>query len=364
MTTLKTGVRRFVASRQFVGRASSIGMPVAAIALSFLIGALVIAWSGKDPFQAYYYLLRGAFGGRREIATTLVKSIPLMLTGLSITIAFRCGIWNVGAEGQLHLGAISAAWAGSALRLPAAIHIPLSLLISGLGGLLWALIPALLKVKRGFNEIITTILFSYIGISFTSYLIGGPLHGPGWARQTETVSETARLPILVRGTNLNAGLLLAIVIAIAMQFLFERTTFGYELRAVGLNRKAARAAGIRVGWVILSVFLISGALSGLAGAAELLGYQHRLVEGFSPGYGWDGMAVSLLGAMNPIGTLAAAIFFGGLRAGANSMQVGSGLTLSVIQLIQGLAIVFTLAGTVVRLYSPRSELATSEANAN
>ncbi len=330
-------------------------IPILSVFLSFLVGAIVILWSGKNPLLAYSFLLQGAFGGEKEIATSLAKSIPLLFTGLGMTLAFRGGVWNIGGEGQLQLGAICAVIVGTMVSLPPVLHVTLAVLASAAGGLLWALLPAILKIKRNFNVVITTILFSYIGVLLTSYLIGGPLRQAGWGRQTDPVAETARLPILVPGTSLHAGILIGIACVIGVYILLSRTTVGYQIRAVGLNARAARAAGIKTNRITLLVFLVSGALAGLAGSAELLGYQYRLVEGFSPGYGWDGMAVSLLGNMNPFGTLLAAIFFGALRAGANTMQVGVGIPLSMNQLLQGLTVLFTLAGTVIHIYSKKGE---------
>jgi simple sugar transport system permease protein len=345
--TLKS-IRASRAGAEVSRRLLDVLIPLLSIVLSFLVGAVVILWSGGDPVLAYGVLVEGALGGGKQIAMTLAKSIPFLFTGLAMTLAFRGGVWNIGAEGQLQVAAIFSVLAGTRLELPPVAHVTVALLAGIVGGALWALLPALLKTYRNFNVVITTVLFSYIGVGLTDYLVGGPLKQVGFVRQTDPILPSAWLPNLVPGTNLHAGFILGVVFVVLVYVLLSQTTLGYQIRAVGFNERAAKAAGIKIERVSILVFLLSGALAGLAGTNEVIGYNHVLVANFSPGYGWDGIAVSLLGGMNPFGTLLAAIFFGALRVGGNAMQVVVGMPGSVIQLLQGLTVLFTLAGVTIR----------------
>ncbi len=349
---MKSGMlRRLEGLRSIgLGQVFSWTLPIWAVLVAFLVGSVIIAGAGANPIQAYAALFRGAVGNRGLVATTLVKSIPLMLAGLSVVLAFRASVFNIGGEGQIYMGALFAVWGGTALHLPAGVHLVVVLALGMAGGFLWSAIPGYLKAARGFNEVIVTIFMNYIAIALISYLVHGPMRESGWNYQTRTVDETARLPIILPNTSLHLGLVLALVAAVAVYLLLFHTTLGYRLRMVGHNAEAARYAGVKVTRITVLAMALSGALAGLAGAVELTGVQFRLLEGFSPGWGFDAIAVALVGQLHPAGVLLAALFFGGLRTGANSMQTAVGLPVVVVQVIQGLTVLFMMVGTAVQHY--------------
>ena len=332
------------------GQMFSWTLPIWAVLIAFLVGSIVIAGAGANPIQAYTALFRGAVGNQGLVATTLVKSVPLMLAGLSVVLAFRASVFNIGGEGQIYMGALFAVWAGTTLHLPAAVHILVALVMGMVGGFLWSAIPGYLKATRGFNEVVVTIFMNYIAIAIVSYLVHGPMRESGWNYQSRAVAETARLPIILPNTSLHLGLVLALIAAAAVYLLLFHTALGYRLRMVGYNAEAARYAGVKVTRITVLAMALSGALAGLAGAVELTGVQFRLLEGFSPGWGFDAIAVALVGQLHPAGVLVAALFFGALRTGANSMQTAVGLPVVVVQVIQGLTVLFMMVGTAVQHY--------------
>ena len=325
-------------------------MPVWAVLIAFLVGSLVIVGAGADPVRAYLALIQGAIGNEGLIATTLVKSVPLMLTGLAVAVAFRSGVFNIGAEGQIYMGAVFSVWAATALQLPAVVHLVVALAFGMLGGFLWAAIPGYLKASRGFNEVVVTIFMNYIAIGLVDYLVQGPLREPGWNYQSRLVPATARLPNILPGTDLHFGLILALIAAGLVYVLLFHTTLGFRLRMVGANPEAARYAGVKVKRMTVLAMALSGALAGLAGAVEILGVQFRLLSGFSPGWGFDAIAVALVGQLHPLGLLLAALFFAALRTGANSMQTAVGLPVVVVYVIQGLTVLFMMVGTAIQHY--------------
>jgi ABC-type uncharacterized transport system permease subunit len=326
-------------------RALNILLPVIAILASFLVGSVLLLLLGVSPIEAYTALLKGAFGNQRLITTSIIKSIPLIFTGLAVTLAYRGGVFNIGAEGQLYFGALFAVWAGTVLVLPYPWHLIVVLLFGILGGMIWGAIPGYLKATRDMNEIIVTILMNYIAIFTVSYFVHGPLKEEGWNTQTNPVAQTAELPLIWAGTRLHAGLYLALACVVIVYFILFHTTLGYRIRMVGTNKDAARFAGIKTTRIMALAMALSGALAGLAGSVELLGVQHRLIDNFSPGWGFDGIAVALVGRLNPIGALLAAFFFGALRNGANSMQTAVRIDVVVVFVLQGLAIIFLIAGS-------------------
>ena len=333
-----------------LGQVFSWTLPIWAVLIAFLVGSIVIAGAGADPLRAYTALFRGAVGNRGLVATTLVKSIPLMLAGLSVVLAFRAGVFNIGGEGQIYMGALFAVLGGTALHLPAGVHLVVVLALGMVGGFLWSAIPGYLKAARGFNEVIVTIFMNYIAVAIVSYLVHGPMRESGWNYQSRAMDETARLPIMLSGTSLHLGLVVALIAAVLVYLLLFHTTLGYQLRMVGYNQEAARYAGVKVTRITVLAMALSGALAGLAGAVEIAGVQFRLLEGFSPGWGFDAIAVALVGQLHPAGALLAALFFGALRTGANSMQTAVGLPVVVVQVIQGLTVLFMMVGTAVQHY--------------
>jgi len=326
-------------------RILNILLPIVAVLASFLIGSLFLLALNVNPIEAYTALIKGAFGNQRLATTTLIKSIPLVFTGLAVTVAYRGGVFNIGAEGQLYLGALFAVWAGTTLSLPYPWHMIVSLLLGVAGGMIWGFIPGYLKATRDMNEIIVTILMNYIAIFTISYFVHGPLKEEGWNTQTRAVAETAQIPIIWEGTRLHGGFYLALVMVAVVYILLFHTTLGYRIRMVGTNKDGARYAGIKTTSVMALAMALSGGLAGLAGTVELLGVQYRLIDNFSAGWGFDAVAVALVGRLNPIGVLIAALFFGALRNGANSMQTAVRVDVVVVYIIQGLAIIFLIAGS-------------------
>jgi simple sugar transport system permease protein len=326
-------------------------VPVLAIFTALAIGALIIAATGASVVEAYGGLFAGSLGSPRAIAGTLTESIPYMLAGLAVALGFKCGLFNVGAEGQLIMGSVAAAVAGSAfVGLPMLIHLPFALLAGALGGAVWGAIPGFLRARTGAHEVIVTIMMNYVAIRLVDYLIKGPLRDPtSSAPRTPFVAEGARLPYLFgEDYRLHLGFFVAIALAFGVAWLLNRTTVGFEIRTVGANPDAASYAGMSITKNFVLAMALSGALAGLAGATTVLGVEFNYKAAFSGGYGFDAIAVALLGASNPIGIIPAAIFWGALRNGAGLMQLQSGISINLINIIQALVIIFVAADVIVR----------------
>jgi ABC-type uncharacterized transport system permease subunit len=325
-------------------------LPIIGVGIALAIGAVIIYFMGIDPLRAYSYLLKGSLGGKNSLAETLIKATPICLTGLGVAFAYRCGLVNIGAEGQLYMGALASTAMGiygAAWGLPTIIHLPLTLLAGFLAGGIWGSVPGWLKAKYGINEIINTIMFNYIAIYLISYAVTGPLkEQPGFMPQTALIPRSATLPIFLKGTRLHLGFVVALLCVMAFYLILWRTGIGYQIRVVGLNPRAARHAGLNVSMSMVLAMFMSGGLAGLAGAGEILGVLKRLYAGFSPGYGFDGIAVALIGRNTPVGVLAAALLLGALRSGVNAMQMGVGVPIGVIYVIQGTLIIFVVSGRV------------------
>jgi simple sugar transport system permease protein len=328
-------------------RMLNILLPIIAVLASFLVGAILLLILKVDPIEAYTALIKGSFGTQRLMITTLLKSIPLILAGLAVVLAYRGGVFNIGAEGQLHMGALLAVWAGTAFVLPYPWHVIVALALGIFGGMVWGAIPGYLKATRDMNEIIVTILMNYVAIFTVSYFVHGPLKEEGWNTQTPAVAETAQLPIIWAGSRLHAGFLIALVCVVLVYILLFHTTLGYRIRMVGANKDGARYAGLKTTAIMALTMALSGGLAGLAGTVELLGVQNRLIDNFSPGWGFDAIAVALVGRLHPFGALLAALFFGALRNGANSMQTAVKIDVVVVYIIQGLAIIFLIGGATL-----------------
>lgn len=317
-------------------------IPLISVLCSFLVGAVLIAVIGGNPIEAYSYLFKGAFGSSSNIAETFIKAVPLIFTGLAATFAYKCGVFNLGAEGQFVMGAVASIWISTTFSqvtgLPLLI---ISLLFGSLVGGLWGSIPGLLKITRGLNEMIVSILLNYIAILFMGYLYSGPM-------REGSVPQTAAVPIklgrIIGDSRMHYGIIIAFVLAVLIYYFLFYTSSGFKLRAVGLNRIASEFNGFKVNQFMLASFVVSGAIAGLGGSVELHGTQFRLMAGFGNGYGFDGVAIALIGMLNPIATVVIAYLFAVLRTGATTMQVGSGMPTSVIDIIQALVIVFAVAG--------------------
>ncbi|MEM3061076.1 MAG: ABC transporter permease, partial [Candidatus Bathyarchaeia archaeon] len=281
--------------------------PILAVLIAFIFVGIVIAIEGVSPIAAYASLFQGAFGGAYNIAETLAKAAPLTFTGLAAAIAFRCKVWNIGAEGQLYIGAIATTWVGLAFKLPSFIHVALIIFFSFLAGAVYGIIPGMLKARFRANEILITLMMNYIAIYFVSYLVENPWRDPSGITYSPPLSSSAWLPVLVPKTRLHVGVALAIICAVLLHLLIHRTTLGYKTKAVGSSLSAANYGGISTSWTIVAIMAISGGLAGLAGMGEVSGIQHRLMGGLSPFYGFLGVIVALLGRLEPLGVLLAAI---------------------------------------------------------
>lgn len=312
------------------------------IILAFAIGAFIILLIGENPLLAYQALLKAAFGNVNGFAETMVKASPLLLAGLGIAVAYRAKFWNIGAEGQIYAGGIMAALVGIYISgLPAIIHIPLTLLAGVIGGAFWGLIPGVLKAKLEVNEIITTLMLNYVMIHLSAYLVHSPMRDPSSGITiSPQLQPNAWLPTIVPRTRFHAGILVAIAAAVLMWFVLQKTVIGYQIRTVGENEKAARVGGISVSRTIILAMVLSGGLAGLAGAVEVAGVQHRLVEDFSPSYGYFAIAVALLANLNSIGVIFSSILFAALLNGADAMQRAASVPVPVIYVIEGLVIFF------------------------
>lgn len=335
----------------------SLLVPFLAVLTAVLIGGVVIAVAGGDPFLAYIGLVEGAFGSPRALSETAIWATPYIFAGLAVALAFKGGLFNIGAEGQLAFGAVAAAWIGYALPnmlgfdIPAIIHIPLAVGLGALVGALWAAIPGFLKAYTGGHEVINTIMMNYIALNLTSFLLNGPMKDPSPTNviaRTPLVAESARIAPLFDGFRVHWGFILALVVAFLVWFLLWKTTVGFELRTVGTNPDAAKCAGINVKRTIVLTMALSGLLAGLAGTIEVtaLNYRHEL--GFSIGYGFDAIAIALLGKTHPFGVVAAAILFGAMRNGATRMQFLTQIPVDVISIIQALILLFVAADAIIR----------------
>ena len=328
-----------------------LSIPLLAIIAAFIIGTFVLLATGYDPISTYRALLQGAFGGLNNISDTLLAATPLIFTGLAVAFAFRCGLFNIGAEGQILVAGLAAAWVGTWTGLPAILHIPLTIAAAALAGALWVLIPAFLKAKLGVHEVITTIMFNYIAFNFTAYFNLKVLAQAGQI-QTPDIKESAHLwrlsNLFEMHSYLNIGFILALLAALFIYYLLWKTTIGYEIRAVGNNADAAEYGGIDSTKMILLALLISGALAGLGGAERTMGLYHNFRNGFSPGYGFTGIAVALLGRNHPLGVVLAAILFGALTNGRNYMNMLAGVPVDLVTILQAIIILFVASDLLFR----------------
>jgi simple sugar transport system permease protein len=326
-------------------RLARLAPSLAALLVALAASALLIAIAGGNPLLALTTLAQGAFGSAYAWSEVGVRTCPLLLTGLAVAIAFRAGIWNIGAEGQLLIGAVMVAWLGSHLGgWPALLAIPFVLALAALGGALWAGIAGALRVARGVDEVIGTIMLNFIALGLVGWLVHGPLmEATGNYPQTDAVVEAVRLPRLFSGYRVHVGLLLALLAAGGGYLLLFRTVLGFEMRAAGLNLMAARLAGLRTTGALLRALAISGALAGLAGGIEVSAITYRLYDNFSPGYGFTAIAVALLGRLHPLGVIFAALLFAALDVGSVAMQSFAGVSSVLVSAVQAIVILALLA---------------------
>ena len=327
---------------------------IIAIAAAFLVGALVLIATGYSPIDVYTAMIQGAFGDVYGVGQTLTQATPIIFTALAFLFTFKCGLFNIGAEGQFLMGGFAAALVGiSFSELPAPIHILLAILAGALAGSLWGFLPGYLKVRFGAHEVITTMMFTYIATYLTSYMVNYPFKAPGWVSQTVPIADSAHLPRILPPTQLSASILVAVALAGAVYYVLQKTTLGYEVRASGLNPSAAENGGISVKKTMILAFILSGALAGIGGAGEILGVHNRFIQGFSPGYGFDGLAVALVGGLTPLGVLLAAILFGALRSGSMLMTRVTHVPSDIVVILQALVIIFVAAPKFIRYFAKR-----------
>ena len=341
--------------RQEVSRAIRVLVPVLSLVFALIFGAVLLLLSGVDPFVAYAAMAQGAFGDVHALAETLVKAIPLMLTGLGVSIAFRMLFWNIGAEGQLAMGGLAATWVAlyASQSLPRWSVISAAILLGMVAGALWAAIPALLRAYLQVNETITTLMMNYIAILLVSHMYHGPWRDPeGYGFPgTARFPEVAWLPRIY--DRAHAGLFLALIAAAILWFVLQRTKWGFELRITGENPKAARYIGINIPRLILVAMLVSGGLCGLAGVCEVTGVMRRLQQGLTVGYGYTAIIVAWMSQLNPWGVLLVGFLLAGLLVGGDQIQMAMGLPAAMGLVLQGALLFPMLGGSLFAEYKLR-----------
>lgn len=355
-------------------------VPALAVITGLILGGIVMALSGSNPFQAYAALFAGSFGSPTDIINglqiyfatgdnaelvrsmypfteSLVTATPYIFAGLSVALGFRAGLFNIGAEGQFFIGALCSAFVGYSIKgLPMIIHLPLALLAGALGGAVWGMIPGYLKARFGAHEVVNTIMMNWIAFRLSDWLLTGPMQASNFRPVTPNVQASAELPRFFEDPlRFNLGFFIALFFAYFIYWFLFKTTLGFEVRSVGANPDAAKYAGINIIKNFVLVMFMAGALAGLAGTAQVLGVDHWVGQGFSAGYGFDAIALALLGKSHPFGVVLSALLFGFLRSGATNMQSIAGIPIDIISIIQGLVIVFIAAPAIIRwLYRIRS----------
>ncbi len=317
-------------------------VPLASVLLAFLIGCIIMLALGANPLVALQNLWVGAFGSLRNLGTTLSRATPLIFTGLCACFAYRCGVFNLGGEGQFIMGSIVCCVIATQSGITGFPGIVLCLVAGALAGGLWAMIPGLLKIYRGQNEMIISIMLNYVatllmGVFYTNWLRDGSVP------QTMSVPKETMLQRMF-GLRFTSAFVIAVVIGLLTFYFLFCTSKGCQLRAVGLNMTAAQCNGFAVKKYIMVSFIVSGAIAGIGGSAELMGTQYRLINGFASGYGFDGVSMALIGQLHPLATMLVAVFFAALRVGSTTMQAATGVPTSVSDIIQALVIVFAVAG--------------------
>jgi len=323
----------------------SILISMLAIVFALLIGAILLSFAGINPWEAIPYLIKGSFGNRYGFGETLTRFIPLLFSSLSFAVAHKSGFFNVGAEGQLLVGAVGAVLVGAYIQgLPPVLHISLAIAGGIVFGAVWAGIAGLLKIFLGSNELINTMMLNYVAVLLVDYLIHGPLKpADSYLYVSAAVLPSAKLPILLSKTPLHLGFIISLVVTAAVFYIVYRTPIGFQLRTVGANLRSAAYAGINIVGVTTVALIMTGGLAGMGGAIELLGTQFKIINGFSAGYGYDGIGVAVMGRYHPVGIVLATLLFAVIRVGMGAMQRGAGVPFPLLNVIQGLIIVFVIA---------------------
>ena len=330
--------------------------PVWAILASMAICAVLIAWAGASVPNAYALLIKGAFGSSFAIKETLTRSIPLIFTGLAVSVAFRAKFYNIGAEGQLYAGALAATFFGTGLiTLPPALMIPLLILTGAIAGGALLIVPVLLKTHLKVDEVVTTLLLNFVVLLLVSYLIEGPWKDPmslGWPQAASIIDEGV-FPLLLEKGRLHLGLIIAILFAVLVWLMMRFTVLGYEIRAVGYNAKAAEFAGINVNRTVIVTALISGGLAGIAGVSETAGLKGYLTLDLSPGFGYTGIAVAMLAQLNPLAVIPAAIFLSAVYVGSDAMSRAVNIPTYIADVLVGVSVLAVLCSVMLSQYRIR-----------
>ncbi len=332
-------------------------VPFLAILTAVVVGGVIIAFVGGNPILAYRGLIEGSFGSTKALSETAVWATPYIFAGLAVALAFKGGLFNIGAEGQLAVGAVASSLVGYALPewlgfdLPLIVHLPLAIVFGVLMGGLWAGIVGALKAYTGGHEVINTIMMNYIALNTTSFLLNGVMKDRSPTNviaRTPLIAESARIPPIFDGLRVHWGFVLALLMAFLIWWLLNKTTLGFQIRTVGLNPDAAKYAGINVKRIIILTMVFSGMLAGLAGTIEVTGLNYRHELGFSIGYGFDAIAIALLGKSHPLGVVLAAFLFAAMRNGATRMQFLTQMPVDLISMIQAFILLFVAADAIVR----------------
>jgi simple sugar transport system permease protein len=343
-------------ARAEVSRTLELAAPFAAVAFTLVFCSLLVAWAGVRVGGAYLLLLEGAAGSAFAVSETLTRATPLILTGLAVAVAFRAKLYNIGAEGQLYVGALAAvAVANAPLSLPPAVMYPLMMAAAMVAGAVLLLGPAWLKTRFDVDEVVTTLLLNFIALLFVSMLLDGPMKDPGalgWP-QSVAIPGDLELPKLAARSRVHSGLLIALALAVLVWAVGRFTAFGFEMRAVGANARAAAFAGMPVRAVVVKTALLSGALAGLAGCIEVAGRAGYVTLDMSPGYGYSGIVIAMLARLNPIGVVAAAVFVAGILVGADSMSRTIVVPTYIADVIVAASLISMLAASVFARYRIR-----------
>lgn len=323
-----------------------------AVVLGLLAGAVLMALIGRNPISGYVYLFRGGIMSIERVGNTLATATPLILTGLSVAFAFRTGLFNIGAAGQMLIGGLCATAVGLTLVLPKPLLLTVMVAAAILGGAVWGLVPGLLKAKFNVHEVVATIMMNWISYWTVYYVVPAYFKGAYLETELRKIPDAASLKVewlteMFNGSYINLGLFLAIISVIVIAFIIDRTTFGYELKAVGFNRHAAEYAGIKANRSIIMSMMIAGALSGLAGATFYVGYASNIQIGVLPTQGFDGIAVSLLGGNSPWGVFGAALFFGLLHSGKGFMNAMTRIPPEIADTIIATIIYFSATSVLI-----------------
>lgn len=325
------------------------------IVLGLIVGAIALLIAGFDPIHAYSAMIEGIFGKPKFIAWTIIRSTPLILTGLSIAFAFKTGLFNIGAEGQFIIGSLVATIVGAGLQLPAIIHIPLVLIMAALGGAIWGGFAGWLKSKFGINEVIATIMLNWIAFYLSNFMIKSTALARPNSEASISIHESASLGInwltdlVGPATKVNWGIVISIILVLLIAFILFKTTLGFELRGVGFNKFGAEYGGINVNSSILKSMAIAGLLAGIAGAIQVMGVSHNItILAAQEGYGFDGIAVALIANSNPIGVIFSGLLFGAFKYGGTKMQ-SVGAPSEVVNIVIGSIVYFIALSSVLRM---------------